>query len=47
MKATQSTLGLEITKTSTGFEVENSTDLVESLLNLYRVGKFKNDSQSR
>ena len=26
-------LGLEITKTSKGFEVENSTDLVESLLN--------------
>ena len=28
-------LGLEITKTSKGFEVKNSTDLVESLLNLY------------
>ena len=27
-------LGLEITKTSKGFEVKNSTDLVESLLNL-------------
>ena len=26
--------GLEITKTSRGFEVKNSTDLVESLLNL-------------
>ena len=28
-------LGLEITKTRKGFEVKNSTDLVESLLNLY------------
>ena len=28
-------LGLEITKTSNGFEVTNSSDLVESLLNLY------------
>ena len=28
-------LGLEITKTSKGFEVRNSADLVESLLNLY------------
>ena len=28
-------LGLEITKTSRGFKVKNSTDLVESLLNLY------------
>ena len=36
MKATQSTFsGLEITKTSKGFEVKNSTDFVESLLNLY------------
>ena len=36
MKATQSTFfGLQITKTSKGFEVKNSTDLVESLLNLY------------
>ena len=36
MKATQSTfLGLEITKTSRGFEVKNSRDLVESLLNLF------------
>ena len=35
MKAKQSTfLGLEITKTRKGFEVKNSTDLVESLLNL-------------
>ena len=42
MKATQSTfLGLEITKTSKGFEVKNSTDLVESLLNLLQVGKSK------
>ena len=28
-------LGLEITETSKGFEMKNSTDLVESLLNLY------------
>ena len=34
-------LGLEITKTSTGFEVKNSTDLVESLLNLYRLENSK------
>ena len=35
MKATQSTFwGPEITKTSKGFEVKNSTDLVESLSNL-------------
>ena len=31
-------LGLEITKTSKVFEVKNSTDLVESLLNLYGLG---------
>ena len=34
-------LGLEITKTSIGFEVRNSTDLVESLLNLYRLENSK------
>ena len=32
-------LGLEITKTRKGFEVKNSTDLVESLLNLYGFAK--------
>ena len=42
MKATQSTfLGLEITKTCRGFEVKNSTDLVESLLNLYGLENSK------
>ena len=42
MKATQSTfLGLKITKTSEGFEVKNSTDLVESLLNLYGLENSK------
>ena len=42
MKATQSTfLGLEITKTSRGFEVKNSTDLVESLSNLYGLENSK------
>ena len=40
-------LGLEITKTSRGFEVKNSTDLVEHLLNLYGVGKLETYSQSR
>ena len=34
-------LGLEITKTSKGFEVKNSTDLVESLLNLYGLQNSK------
>ena len=34
-------LGLEITKTRKGFEVKNSTDLVESLLNLYRLPNSK------
>ena len=34
-------LGLEITKTSTCFEVENSTDLMESLLNLYGLQNSK------
>ena len=33
--------GLEITKTSRGFEVKNSTDLVESLLNLYGLENSK------
>ena len=42
MKATQSTfLGLEITKTSKGFEAKNSTDLVESLLSLYGLENSK------
>ena len=42
MKATQSTFwGLEITKTSKGFEVKNSPDLVESLLNLYGLENSK------
>ena len=35
-------LGLEITKTSKGFEVKNSTDLVESLLNLYGLETLEN-----
>ena len=34
-------LGLEITKTSRGFEVKNSTDLVEHLLNLYGLENSK------
>ena len=34
-------LGLEITKTRKGFEVKNSTDLVESLLNLYGLQNWK------
>ena len=34
-------LGLEITRTSKGFEVKNSTDLVESLLNLYGLQNSK------
>ena len=33
--------GLGITKTSRGFEVKNSTDLVDSLLNLYGLEKSK------
>ena len=42
MKATQSTfLGLDITKTSRGFKVKNSTDLVESLLKLYGLVNSK------
>ena len=42
MKATQSTfLGLEVTKTSRGFEVKSSTDLVESLWNLYGLENSK------
>ena len=38
--------GLEITKTSRGFEAKNSTDLVEPLLNLYVLEKLETDSQS-
>ena len=34
-------LGLEISKTSSGFEVKNSIDLVESLWNLYELEKSK------
>ena len=34
-------LGLEITKTRKGFEVKNSTDLVQSLLNLYGLQNSK------
>ena len=34
-------LGLEITKTSRGFEVKNSTDLVEPLLNLHGLENSK------
>ena len=34
-------LGLEITKTSRGFEVKNSTDLVEPLSNLYGLDNSK------
>ena len=34
-------LGLEITKTSTGFEVKNRTDFVEFLLNLYGLAHSK------
>ena len=34
-------LGVEITKTRKGFEVKNSTDLVESLLNLYALQNSK------
>ena len=34
-------LGLEIPKTSRSFEVKNSTDLVESLLNLYGLENSK------
>ena len=38
---TVNSLGLEITKTRKGFEVKNSTDLVESLLNLYGLQNLK------
>ena len=38
-------LGLEITKTHKGFEVKNSTHLVESLLKQYGLQKLKADSQ--
>ena len=42
MKATQSTfLGLEITKSRKGFEVKNSTEFVDSLLNLYGLENSK------
>ena len=42
MKESQSTfLGLEITRARKGFEVKNSTDLVESLLNLYGLQHSK------
>ena len=42
MKATQSTfLGLGITKTRKSFEVQNSKDLVESLLKLYGLQNSK------
>ena len=34
--------GLEVTKTSKGFEVRNSTELVESFLESLRVGKTPN-----
>ena len=34
-------LGLEITKSSKGFEVKNMTDLVQSLLNLYGLENSK------
>ena len=40
-------LGLEITKTSRGFEVKNSTDARGIPLESLRVGKLENDSQSR
>ena len=39
-------LGLEITKTRKGFEVKNSTDLVESIFETVRVAKLDTDSQS-
>ena len=38
-------LGLEITRTRKGFEVKNSTDLVQSLLILYVLQKLETDSQ--
>ena len=41
MKATQSTLGLDITKTSNDFEVKNSTDLVESLFETFGLENSK------
>ena len=43
---TVDSLGLEITKTRKGFEVKNSTDLVESFLKLYGLQNSKTDSQS-
>ena len=39
-------LGLEIIKTRKGFEVKNSTDLVESLLQSVRVAKLETGSRS-
>ena len=39
-------LGLEITKTSKGFEVKKFTDLVESHVESLRFGKLETDSQS-
>ena len=39
-------LGLEITKTRRGFEVMNSTDLVQSFFESARVTKLETDSQS-
>ena len=44
---TVSLMGLEITKTSKGFEVKNSTDLVESLLNLHGLQNSKPTVKSR
>ena len=43
---TANCLGLEITKTSRGFEVKNSRDLVESLFESLRVGKLETDSKT-
>ena len=40
-------LGLEITKTSKGFEVKNKTDLVEFLLNLYGLENSKPTAKTR
>ena len=39
-------LGVEITKTSKGLEVKNSTDLVELLFESLRVGQLETDNQS-
>ena len=40
-------LGLEITKTSKGFEVKNKTDLVEFPLNLYGLENSKPTAKTR